>query len=144
MTPLLRPVWCLPGRSSLSRTATRRRGYRAKSSRAVASPTMPAPATATSYTPGGFAPGAPGPPGVASGTPHFGLSWGMSMTAERIAPFKNEPIKTFADSADAAKMETALTEVRKEFGREYPLVIDGERISTPKKIASRNPADPDQ
>jgi 1-pyrroline-5-carboxylate dehydrogenase len=68
----------------------------------------------------------------------------MSMTAERIAPFKNEPIKTYADPADAAKMEAALAEVRKEFGKEYPLVIDGERISTQKKIASRNPADPSQ
>ena len=68
----------------------------------------------------------------------------MSMTAERIAPFKNEPIKTYADPADAAKMEAALAEVRSEFGREYPLVIDGERITAQKKIASRNPADPEQ
>jgi len=66
------------------------------------------------------------------------------MTAERIAPFKNEPIKTYAEPAEAAKMEAALTEVRKEFGREYPLVIGGERIATQKKIASRNPADPSQ
>lgn len=66
------------------------------------------------------------------------------MTAERIAPFKNEPIKTYADSADAANMEAALAEVRSEFGREYPLVIDGERTTTQKKIASRNPADPEQ
>lgn len=68
----------------------------------------------------------------------------MSITAERIAPFKNEPIKTYADAAEAAKMEAALNEVRNEFGREYPLVIDGERIATEKKIASRNPADPEQ
>ncbi len=68
----------------------------------------------------------------------------MSMTAERIAPFKNEPIKTYADPADSAKMKAALAEVRKEFGKEYPLVIDGERFTTQKKIASRNPADPPQ
>jgi 1-pyrroline-5-carboxylate dehydrogenase len=68
----------------------------------------------------------------------------MSMTAERIAPFKNEPIKTYADAADAAKMEAALAKVRSEFGRTYPLVIDGERIDTPKKIASLNPANPSE
>jgi 1-pyrroline-5-carboxylate dehydrogenase len=67
---------------------------------------------------------------------------GMSTTLERIAPFKNEPIKSYADAADSAAMEAALVAVRADFGKTYPLIIDGERIDTPKKIPSLNPSNP--
>ena len=39
-------------------------------------------------------------------------------------------------------MQAALAQVKAEFGRTYPLVIDGERITTDKTIASTNPANP--
>jgi 1-pyrroline-5-carboxylate dehydrogenase len=68
----------------------------------------------------------------------------MSTTIERIAPFSNEPIKTFQDPADVAAMEAALAAVRGRFGESYPLVIDGRRIETEKKIRSLNPARPDE
>lgn len=68
----------------------------------------------------------------------------MSMTIDRIAPFKNEPIKAFTDPADVAAMEAALEEVRKVFGRVYPLVIGGERVETAKRIRSINPAAPSE
>jgi 1-pyrroline-5-carboxylate dehydrogenase len=68
----------------------------------------------------------------------------MTTTLERIAPFKNEIIKNFQDPADAAAMRTALGEVKAEFGKHYPLVIDGRKIETEKKIRSLNPADPEQ
>ncbi len=67
----------------------------------------------------------------------------MTSTIERIAPFKNEVIKTFSDPADAEKMKAALAAVRARFGEHYPLVIDGQKVETEKKIRSLNPANPD-
>jgi 1-pyrroline-5-carboxylate dehydrogenase len=64
----------------------------------------------------------------------------MTTTLERIAPFKNEVIKTFADPSDAAAMTAALARVRGKLGAHYPLVIDGAKIETEKKIRSINPA----
>ncbi|MFN2450170.1 MAG: L-glutamate gamma-semialdehyde dehydrogenase [Candidatus Baltobacteraceae bacterium] len=66
----------------------------------------------------------------------------MSTTIERIAPFANEPIKTFSDPADIAAMQKALAAVRAGFGKPYPLVIGGERIETQKTIPSINPSRP--
>ncbi|HEY8298752.1 MAG TPA: L-glutamate gamma-semialdehyde dehydrogenase [Candidatus Baltobacteraceae bacterium] len=66
----------------------------------------------------------------------------MSTTLERIAPFTNDPIKTYSDPADVAAMQAALAAVKAQLGKSYPLVIDGERIETEKKIRSINPAKP--
>ncbi len=60
------------------------------------------------------------------------------------APFQNERVKNFRDSADASAMRSALDAVKQELGKHYPLVIDGRKIETEKKIRSLNPADPDQ
>jgi 1-pyrroline-5-carboxylate dehydrogenase len=68
----------------------------------------------------------------------------MTTTLERVAPFKNEIVKNFKDPADAAAMQAALAAVKREFGKQYPLVIGGERIETEKKIRSVNPANPDE
>lgn len=68
----------------------------------------------------------------------------MTSTLEAIAPFKNEPVKTFTDPDDIAAMEAALAKVKGEFGKFYPLVIDGQRIETQKRITSINPAEPSQ
>ncbi|MEO6834312.1 MAG: L-glutamate gamma-semialdehyde dehydrogenase [Candidatus Tumulicola sp.] len=68
----------------------------------------------------------------------------MTGTFERIAPFKNEIVKTFADPGDAAAMRAALASVKREFGKHYPLVIDGKPIATEKQIRSLNPANPDE
>jgi len=59
-------------------------------------------------------------------------------------PFKNEAIRGFTDPAEISSMESALRAARAQFGQEYPLIIDGERIRTKKVISSRNPADPVQ
>ncbi len=68
----------------------------------------------------------------------------MATTLDRITPFKNEPVKSFADPADVAAMEAALEEVKASFGRFYPLVIDAERVETKKRIRSLNPAAPSE
>ena len=68
----------------------------------------------------------------------------MSTTAERIAPFSNEEIKTYTDPADVAAMQAALASVKAGFGKKYPLVIDGEHVSTDKTIPSINPSNPSE
>lgn len=68
----------------------------------------------------------------------------MSTTLDRIAAFKNDPIRTYQDPADVAAMQAALASVKAQFGKTYPLVIDGERITSEKTIPSINPAHPSQ
>jgi len=60
------------------------------------------------------------------------------------APYKNEPLTDFTRPANRKAMQTALAKVAKELGREYPLVIGGEEISTPDKLYSYNPARPSE
>ncbi|MFZ1019118.1 MAG: L-glutamate gamma-semialdehyde dehydrogenase [Candidatus Cybelea sp.] len=72
----------------------------------------------------------------------------MTTTADKplgeVAPFSNERVKDFRDPADREAMKAALGAVKGRLGAEYPLVINGERIETAKKIRSLNPADPSQ
>lgn len=55
--------------------------------------------------------------------------------------FKNEPLTDFSNPENKKKMEDALSLVTNSLGREYPLVIDGEKITTTDKIKSINPSD---
>ncbi|UOF90673.1 L-glutamate gamma-semialdehyde dehydrogenase [Fodinisporobacter ferrooxydans] len=61
-----------------------------------------------------------------------------------IVEFKNEPFTNFSDPANKKAMEAALASVKEQFGKEYPLVIGGEKIVTDKKIKSVNPGNVDQ
>jgi len=54
--------------------------------------------------------------------------------------FRNEPFTDFSKEENAAAMRAALEKVKSELGREYPLVIGGERINTGDTLASINPA----
>ena len=58
--------------------------------------------------------------------------------------FRNEPFVDFSRSENAQAMKAALTHVADLLGREYELIIDGERLRTPGKIESHNPARPSQ
>jgi 1-pyrroline-5-carboxylate dehydrogenase len=59
--------------------------------------------------------------------------------------FKNEPLSDFkSNPAHRRRMEYALEEIRDELGREYPVVIGGERIKTPEKFRSFDPSHPDR
>jgi len=58
--------------------------------------------------------------------------------------FKNEALVDFSKPENAAKMQEALEKVRASLGREYPLVIGGEKISTKNKINSIDPSNPEQ
>src|SRR6267143_1362883 len=54
--------------------------------------------------------------------------------------FRNEPLTDFSKEENARAMRAALEKVKSELGREYPLVIGGERIETAAKLDSINPA----
>src|ERR671938_1736454 len=54
--------------------------------------------------------------------------------------FKNEALTDFSKAENAAAMRAALDKVKNELGREYPLVIGGERIKTGRTFDSVNPA----
>ena len=54
--------------------------------------------------------------------------------------FRNEPFTDFKKKENADAMRAALAKVKSELGREYPLVIGGERIKTDSKLESINPA----
>jgi 1-pyrroline-5-carboxylate dehydrogenase len=58
--------------------------------------------------------------------------------------FRNEPFADFSRHEVAHAMREALTRVGEQLGREYLLIIGGERVRTSGKIESRNPARPAQ
>src|ERR1700721_2211219 len=58
--------------------------------------------------------------------------------------FANEPFVNFKSPENARAMQAALDLVGSQLGREYHLVIGGERLTTEGKIKSLNPANPAQ
>jgi len=71
----------------------------------------------------------------------------MSTVIRPLAPkgvFRNEPFTDFAKNENHNAMKAALVRVGDLLGREYPLIIAGERLHTSAKIESRNPAQPAQ
>src|SRR5260370_14995457 len=54
--------------------------------------------------------------------------------------FRNEPLTDFSKDQNAQAMREAIRKVQDELGREYPLVIGGERIKTGDTLESINPA----
>jgi 1-pyrroline-5-carboxylate dehydrogenase len=60
----------------------------------------------------------------------------------KVAEFRNEPYTDFSIPANRKRMEETLAKVRGQLGREYDIVIAGERIRTVEKLKSVNPARP--
>src|SRR5712692_4593150 len=58
--------------------------------------------------------------------------------------FSNEPLVDFSKPENRQAMEEALKKVAGELGREYPLYIAGEKLTTPEKTRSTNPSHPEQ
>src|SRR5690349_12166477 len=56
------------------------------------------------------------------------------------AEFRNEPFTDFTKEENAHAMRDAIAKVQSQLGREYPLVIGGERINTGNFLESINPA----
>jgi 1-pyrroline-5-carboxylate dehydrogenase len=65
----------------------------------------------------------------------------MQMTLQAYRP---EPLTNFADPREAQAFQAALEKVAAELGRTYPLIINGERVTTAETFASINPARPAQ
>jgi len=61
---------------------------------------------------------------------------------EPMSGFRNEPITSFSNAANREKFAAALQYVRGEFGGEYSLLIDGERVRTEEWADSVNPSKP--
>lgn len=57
-----------------------------------------------------------------------------------VQPYKHEPFTDFTVDANRQAFLAALEKVEAELGREYPLIIGGERVMTEDKITSVNPA----
>ncbi len=57
-----------------------------------------------------------------------------------LVPFKNEPLTDFSVEANRKKMEEALRKVEEQFGKEYPLFINGQEVTTERKFKSLNPS----
>jgi 1-pyrroline-5-carboxylate dehydrogenase len=63
----------------------------------------------------------------------------------QLTEFKNEPLSQFKSNREhARRMKDAIAIVEKGLGKEYPLVINGERIKTAETFRSMNPARPEQ
>ncbi len=58
----------------------------------------------------------------------------------KLSEFKNEALTDFSKPENKSSMEAALATVKAELGREYPLVINGERITGLPTFDSLNPA----
>jgi len=62
-----------------------------------------------------------------------------------LAEFSNEPLSDFKKNPEhGRKMTEAVDRVRSELGRDYDLVIGGERIRTDDRLISYNPAEKNQ
>jgi 1-pyrroline-5-carboxylate dehydrogenase len=58
--------------------------------------------------------------------------------------FSNEPLVDFSKPDNRRAMEEALKKVAGGFGREYPMYIDGQVVTTAEKRSSTNPSHPSQ
>jgi RHH-type proline utilization regulon transcriptional repressor/proline dehydrogenase/delta 1-pyrroline-5-carboxylate dehydrogenase len=58
--------------------------------------------------------------------------------------YENAPMVNFVHRQVQEQMRTALREVRGRFGRQYPLTINGEKVTTGKWMSSLNPSRPDE
>ena len=66
------------------------------------------------------------------------------MATATLTQFRNEPYADFSQPANRQAMEKALAKVRSELGREYPLRLGGEYLSTGDRLVSVNPSRPEE
>ena len=58
--------------------------------------------------------------------------------------FKNEPFTDYSTAENSAAMREAIEQVRGELGKDYPIIINGEKITLDAKFESINPAEKSQ
>src|SRR5438270_3785227 len=62
----------------------------------------------------------------------------------QLGPFTNEPYTDFTKTDKAGGVRAALAKVRSEFGKEYDLLIAGDRRRSQSKLESFNPSHPSE
>ncbi|MBK9216187.1 MAG: L-glutamate gamma-semialdehyde dehydrogenase [Chloracidobacterium sp.] len=61
-------------------------------------------------------------------------------TQQTLDEFRNEPFTDFSRPDNAEAMRAAIDKVGGELGREYPIIIGGEKLSLDSKFTSNNPS----
>ncbi|WP_227935227.1 L-glutamate gamma-semialdehyde dehydrogenase [Alkalihalobacillus deserti] len=61
-----------------------------------------------------------------------------------LTTYKHEPFTDFSVEENRIAFEEALRKVEKELGKDYPLIVGGERITTEAKIVSNNPSNKEE
>ena len=61
-----------------------------------------------------------------------------------VVAYTHEPFTDFTLSENKEKMQEAIKQIEDDFGKEYPLIIGGERINTDDKIEVVNPANKEE
>jgi RHH-type transcriptional regulator, proline utilization regulon repressor / proline dehydrogenase / delta 1-pyrroline-5-carboxylate dehydrogenase len=78
---------------------------------------------------------------AAENTVESPIRMSVAPSADALPAFRNEPPTDFAIPRQREAMQAALAQVRSQFGRSYPLVINGEAMETRTEFVSRNPSD---
>ncbi len=61
-----------------------------------------------------------------------------------LTEFKNETYLDFSKEENQKRMLEALQKIHSEFGKEYDLIIDGERVKANAKFNSYNPSEKEE
>ncbi|HET7657059.1 MAG TPA: L-glutamate gamma-semialdehyde dehydrogenase [Bacillales bacterium] len=61
-----------------------------------------------------------------------------------VLPYKTEPLTDFSNEENRKAFQAALKQVEGELGKDYDLIIGGEKISTDEKLTSTNPSNKEQ
>jgi 1-pyrroline-5-carboxylate dehydrogenase len=61
-----------------------------------------------------------------------------------LSPFQNESLTDFSQPENRQAMQDALASVREQFGKKYPIIIDGEEVYLEDTFNSVNPSRPDE
>ncbi|QHS24188.1 L-glutamate gamma-semialdehyde dehydrogenase [Virgibacillus sp. MSP4-1] len=61
-----------------------------------------------------------------------------------VVPYTHTPFMDFSNEVNRKQQEEAIKQVEAELGKEYPLIIGGERYYTDDKLVSRNPANKEE
>ncbi|MCZ6651682.1 MAG: proline dehydrogenase family protein, partial [Planctomycetota bacterium] len=79
--------------------------------------------------------------GFANGKPPTPTQQQRILEDEDMTAFTNEAFTDFSNNENREKMIGAFRDWREKLGRSYPLIINGERVSTDNWLTSVNPAD---
>ena len=61
-----------------------------------------------------------------------------------VVAYKHEPFTDFTIEKNIQEMEKAFKQIEADFGKDYPLIIGGERVTTEEKLVSVNPANKEE